>query len=450
MQAARKSRILVFTRHTPLPTDDGAGGYLFDILYFLREKGLQTDVLWFKPADELMRRGWYLVPTSIARAFTLHFPDAIRLGRLHFFPRRIYLPWKARMLHGLKVVLKSLGLFSYLRKTPAQPSVAGPVAPPSLARDPLRNWMSLPTNEEFDLARHHTRQLRPDILMANFCWMNELFTAFPEYRGRRISLTVDVAHHRSTMLARITGSNDNAFLTAEEEQRLLALADLIVAISDADAEVFREFLPDHPIVVAPKAVMPQQLVATPVTGRLLFVGSHNQPNFEGLSWFLDTVWPLVIETQPGAHLHVVGSIGQRFTRTYPQVSFLGKLEDLRQAYKDAEIVIVPLLNGSGMKIKLVEACAFGKACVTTSVGLQGLPFLADCTLCADDTAAFAAAVSRLLGDTALRSRLEEASLSAAETHLSPEKSYAALWQWMIDPVRTSQIAMPVSRERVAA
>jgi glycosyltransferase involved in cell wall biosynthesis len=440
-------KVLFFTRHTPLPTDDGAGSYVFDILRFLREKGLQVEVLWFQPPEQIFHRGWYAVPTNIGEAFNLHLPGGLEIGRLRLFPARIYLPWKARVLNWLKTVLKAAGLFSFLRRKAAAPSAGGE---PPFSRDPSRNWMALPTADEMALARRYVERVQPDIVIANYCWMNELFACVAENRARRISLTVDVAHHRAAMLARMAGAGAGETLTMPDEQRLLGMADLIVAISEEDAKVFQKMLPDHPIVVTPKAVVTERLSDRVVPCRCLFVGSDNQPNQEGLTWFLDSVWPLVLQERPNAHLQVCGSVGRLFTKAYPQVVFSGKVPNLRDAYAEAEIVIVPLLSGSGMKIKLVEACAFGKACVTTSVGLQGLPFLAEVTLCADDAAGFAMAACRLLRDANLRRQLESASLLAAETHLSRSESYDALWRWIVRPVATKQRGLEKIAEAATA
>ena len=440
-------KVLVFTRHTPLPMDDGAGNYIFDILAFLREKGAEVDVLWFEPPAHLTRKGWHVIPARISKAFNLHLPGGLELGSWRLFPAELYLPWKARTLNRIKVLLKKLGLFSLLRRKPAA-SVNG--EEPQFSGDPSRNWMALPTGTEIALARDMVERIKPDIVIANFCWMNELFGCLSPNGVRRISLTVDVAHHRAAMLARMAGPDARECLTEQEEKRLLRMADLIVAISEADADVFQSMLPDRAIVVTPKAVVTERLTGPVVPGRLLFVGSHNQPNCEGLTWFLKTVWPLLLQAQPSARLQVCGSIGEFFTENYPQVVFSGRVQDLRDAYAEAEVVIVPLLNGSGMKIKLVEACSFGKACVSTSVGLQGLSFLTDATLCADDAPGFAGAICRLLGDPASRRQLETASLFAAETHLTRHKAYDALWQWMASPVPLERRETRPATEATAA
>jgi glycosyltransferase involved in cell wall biosynthesis len=146
---------------------------------------------------------------------------------------------------------------------------------------------------------------------------------------------------------------------------------------------------------------------------------------------LESVWPLVQKENPRAHLHVCGSIADHFQLPLPGVTFLGRVDQLAPAYAKAAVVVVPLLNGSGMKIKLVEACSFGKACVTTSVGLQGLGFLRAGVLCEDKPEGFAAGICRILADAGLKHKLGAASLLAMQNHLSREKCYTPLLNWLL-------------------
>jgi glycosyltransferase involved in cell wall biosynthesis len=119
----------------------------------------------------------------------------------------------------------------------------------------------------------------------------------------------------------------------------------------------------------------------------------------------------------------------------------GRLNDLKPEYAAAEVVVVPLLQGTGVKIKLVEACSFGKACVTTSVGLQGLPFLRDGVLEANEPASFAKAVIRVLDDPSLREELQQRIATRVTQHLSPQSCYGAVWTALTQPAATLAAAV---------
>jgi glycosyltransferase involved in cell wall biosynthesis len=107
----------------------------------------------------------------------------------------------------------------------------------------------------------------------------------------------------------------------------------------------------------------------------------------------------------------------------PGVVIRGRVPDLTAEYAAAAVVIVPLLQGSGVKIKLVEAASFGKAIVTTPIGLQGLDFLRAGVRETTTAPAFAAAVLDLLASETTRLELSRVTLTAAKQHLSPESCY---------------------------
>jgi glycosyltransferase involved in cell wall biosynthesis len=135
---------------------------------------------------------------------------------------------------------------------------------------------------------------------------------------------------------------------------------------------------------------------------LLFVGAPYGPNVDGMNFFLAQVFPQIIECCPMVRLAIVGKVGDALDipeAVSRNVDCLGFVPDLGAVYLASRIVICPLLSGSGTKVKLQEAMAYGVPIVTTSVGASGLAFEdgvnADIK---DDAPAFAAAVVALLQD----------------------------------------------------
>jgi glycosyltransferase involved in cell wall biosynthesis len=108
---------------------------------------------------------------------------------------------------------------------------------------------------------------------------------------------------------------------------------------------------------------------------LLFVGTSYAPNIEGIFFFLTQIFPRIIENVPTVRLALVGNICNLVNipnSVKNNIVCLGFVPDLSKIYLSSRIVICPLLSGSGTKVKLQEAIAYGIPIVTTSVGASGL------------------------------------------------------------------------------
>jgi glycosyltransferase involved in cell wall biosynthesis len=107
-----------------------------------------------------------------------------------------------------------------------------------------------------------------------------------------------------------------------------------------------------------------------------FIGSLDwMPNLEGIAWFLDKVWPQVHRQFPEVELHIAGrNTPESFRQKYqtPQVRIHGEVEDARAFINQHSMMVVPLLSGSGMRAKILEGMALGKAVLTTRLGLEGI------------------------------------------------------------------------------
>ena len=147
---------------------------------------------------------------------------------------------------------------------------------------------------------------------------------------------------------------------------------------------------------------------------LCFVGpSGHAPNLNGVSWFLDNVWPKVLERHPEVRFRIIGkwdaAIAKNFSSRYRNIDFLGFVDDLGESLK-GHIMIVPLLVGSGIRMKILESVIHHAPVVTTSVGVEGLDFDKDTEcLIEDEPDRLAEAVSRLLTTPGLADALAHAS-----------------------------------------
>jgi polysaccharide biosynthesis protein PslH len=161
------------------------------------------------------------------------------------------------------------------------------------------------------------------------------------------------------------------------EQETLRAVDGVGVVSTRDAHMVAAVAPHTDQAVIPNGVDPAffDIPRQPRPYRVVSVGSLDWlPNVEGLLWFLDEVWPSVVEARPDATFHIVGRNPQRalLRRVSRRVSIAGSVADIREHVRDAAAFVVPLLAGGGTKLRVLEAMAMRIPIVSTSVGVEGI------------------------------------------------------------------------------
>ena len=205
------------------------------------------------------------------------------------------------------------------------------------------------------------------------------------------------------------------------EREALAQFDLVLAVSEADRDTFERLYPGAlraPAHVVQTGVDTQYFRPAPAPpsrrAHLVFTGSMDWlPNEDGMLYFVRDILPLVRQTEPGATLSIIGRAPTPPVRRLAEqhgVEVTGSVHDVRPHVAAGSVYIVPLRIGGGTRLKIFEAMGMGKAVVSTTIGAEGLPVTngADIVI-ADEPAAFAAAIVRLIRDDAARTRLEEAA-----------------------------------------
>lgn len=169
--------------------------------------------------------------------------------------------------------------------------------------------------------------------------------------------------------------------------------------------------------------VPQKVAdtASPLTHNVLHIGPLDWwANRLGLSWFLDSVWPLIRATRPDMELRVAGRGSVEFTAPWRSSGVVadGEVPDAADYMRRGGILVAPTLQGSGMPVKVAQGLSLGKAIVATSVGARGLGVRPSRDLLIEDApAAFAAAVCRLAADRGLADSLGRSALEFARTRL---------------------------------
>lgn len=209
------------------------------------------------------------------------------------------------------------------------------------------------------------------------------------------------------------------------EARVLRESASCVALSGHDADVLsRALRMARPSVVPSSITVAADVQANPGYEPLaLFVGSFaHEPNLAAVDWLLRAIWPEVVAALPGARLAVVGRGAERL-RPEPlpaSVVHFGPSDDLDAWLARAAVVVAPLRGGAGLRGKLLEAWARGKAVVATPLAARGFDVEhgMHCLL-ADSAAEFAAAIRTCLQDEQLRRRLGEHGLAYARSNHDP-------------------------------
>ncbi|WP_222165362.1 glycosyltransferase family 4 protein [Edaphocola aurantiacus] len=205
--------------------------------------------------------------------------------------------------------------------------------------------------------------------------------------------------------------------------------DLIAAISPVDAAHYHQAGCTIPIVTVPFALPAAQINKDEVNNialSLYHIGAMDwQPNQEGILWFLEQVWPIVLQQVPQAHLHLAGrNMPESFTTGHwPGVTVAGEVADARAFEQDKNILIVPIHSGGGIRVKILQSMARGKAVITTAVGLQGIEAATDGkeVLVADTAPAFATHCISLLNNINMVTEMGEQAFQLIRRHYELEQ-----------------------------
>lgn len=198
---------------------------------------------------------------------------------------------------------------------------------------------------------------------------------------------------------------------------------VVTAVAEADADRLRQLDPRRRVEVIPNGVdadyfRPQPTVsADPNT--LVFVGAMSfPPNVAAMRHFCREVLPLVRRERPSVRLTIVGrdpgpAVWQ--LAELDGVSVTGEVDDVRPHLVRAAAVVVPMVSGSGIKNKVLEAMAAGRPVVGTSMAVEGLPVVSGReAVVADGPERLAASITSLLASPAQQDAIGRAARAFVE------------------------------------
>jgi polysaccharide biosynthesis protein PslH len=244
--------------------------------------------------------------------------------------------------------------------------------------------------------------------------------------------------------------------SAVYEARLFPRFDLISMVSTQDADGARSLLPgQRPAVeILPNGVdcaRNRPGLAAAIPGRLVFSGSlAYQANYDAMQWFLAEVYPTLHRVVPDLSLTITGSIdGVDLSKLSldPTVQVTGYLDDVRPSVAQASVCVVPIREGGGTRLKILEAMALGTPVVATRKGAEGLDVSdGQHLMLADDPAQFIESTLRILQDPALR----DAVISNGRCLVEVKYDWEAIGERFVQLIEGLGHGMPYKALHVAA
>ncbi len=160
------------------------------------------------------------------------------------------------------------------------------------------------------------------------------------------------------------------------EVKSFSKVDGVAAISTVDEQIVKQLAPAAQVETIPLTTNFKPIAnVVPIPNTIFHLGSMDWlPNLEGVTWFLTNVWPLVIAKNANAHLYLAG-------RNMPQsllnqsgdtITITGEVSNPADYMASKALMVVPLFSGSGVRVKIIEGMALGKAIVATPIAAEGL------------------------------------------------------------------------------
>lgn len=316
-------------------------------------------------------------PTSGGRARTFHLLR--ELGRRNTIDLLVPEPWDAEELDSSRKICRHLALYPSVkedrrarRRRLWRTVVSGRLHHPHRdAREALERILA---RETYDVVHFVTPYLFASLPAGTrVATVVDFFGTSIGIRRELRTSTGSVARLKTRMRYRFA---------VRGERWVLGRVDVAFSVSNTDRDFLARLAPGARIEVVPSGVDTEYfspLAISEEPERLAFVGDMSfRPNVEGALFLVREILPRLRAERANVRLDLVGR------SPLPEVEDLGKLEgvrvtggveDVRPYLSRAAVVVVPLLGGSGVRTKTLEAMAMGRAVVSTSMGVEGLEAL---------------------------------------------------------------------------
>jgi len=192
---------------------------------------------------------------------------------------------------------------------------------------------------------------------------------------------VDLHFLRMRRQAEISG--DPALAQSAQNMRvrelsLLARADARIVVSAAEQEILRMELPDTPVTLIPiMRPIPPEHAAPDFANRrdIAFIGAFaHRPNADGITWFVQAVWPLLVARGFPGRLLIAGAFVTPEITALAQENIVirGHVPDLATFFDGIRLSIAPLRYGAGVKGKIVSSLSLKLPVVASAIAAEGM------------------------------------------------------------------------------
>lgn len=287
-------------------------------------------------------------------------------------------------------------------------------------------------NALIDLLKAHTF----DIIQLEGVFMASYIATIKKYSSAKITLRSHNIEHQiwDRLLSQEKNILKKIYLSIQNkrlkrfELNTFERCDAIVTITNEDKKNIQKLFPHKKIETCLTGIslIEYKKVSVPVKYNTLFHFAAMDwiPNVEAVNWLLENVWIHVINEFPDAQLVIAGrGMPENIKHLQSKnISVIEHVENSSEFYATYDIMLVPLWSGSGLRIKLVEGLAYGKAIVTTTIGAEGIPYEKNKhLLIADTDIEFAEALKTLLRNGDLKINLQNNARDLAEQNFDYKK-----------------------------
>ena len=213
---------------------------------------------------------------------------------------------------------------------------------------------------------HLNNQMHFDAIILQYIRLSRLlaYTNIP----RKAIYTHDVFSYKDLR----TGGSFYEACDAHEEAKALQRCPNIFAIQENEATYYSYLAPKSKIYTVYSHFDDHH--QPPIGNKnILFLASRMEFNVNGIIWFLDNVWPMIVNQDPELKLFIGGTVCEKIPKEkYSNIVLLGKVDSLDNFYQLGDVVINPVFQGTGLKIKTFEALSYGKVVIVHPHSSQGI------------------------------------------------------------------------------
>jgi glycosyltransferase involved in cell wall biosynthesis len=344
-----------------------------------------------------------------------------------------------RLSTGLSLGQRSSRILSLLRGRPLWVAVTAVAAYRARVRALARTW-------------------QPDIVQVECHVMGQYLSALDDCPAPRVLTELEpgtkAAHdlwesHKGLARARYRFA---AVAWQRFERAVIRQVQAVVVLTESDRRAIAPFASGKtPVIRIPLGTVLPERPLDPVGSQpvnLVFVGNFvHPPNVDAATRLIRAIFPQVQSHFPDLGLHIVGDQPTWRMRQMAtdKILITGRVPDVTPYLDGAALVVVPLRLGGGMRVKVLEALAAGKAVVASPLAVEGLDVIdGEHVVLAETDQQFCEAIVRLLADPDNRASLAKGARAWACANLGWERSVAAyeeLYNALVDGALTRKSAI---------